>query len=82
MILEAIFDLLFMVLDFVMGLLPFFDIPVDYTALTDFIGIVKSVSYFLPMDTIGTLFGITIAVMSFRIIVSVVKTIWELIPLL
>lgn len=82
MILEAIFDLIFWVLDFLMGFLPFFDISIDYTAFADFIGIIKSISYLFPMDTIGTLFSITVFVMTFRIIVSIVKSLWELLPLL
>lgn len=82
MILEGIFDYMFGVLAFIMSWFPFFDITVDLDSINVFFDIIRSISYLLPMGTIFTLFNITMAVMGFRIMVSVVKTIWAVIPLL
>lgn len=38
--------------------------------------------YILPIDGIVTMVGIIVAIMTFRIIISLIKTLWELIPIL
>lgn len=82
MITEAILDVFLGVLDFVCGFIPFFDISIDTTSFDLFFDIIKSVAFFLPMGTVYTIFNIIIAIMTFRIVVSIIKTIWQLIPIL
>ena len=82
MVTEGIFNFLFGALEMMMTFFPFFNIEIDFDTIQVFFDIVKSISYLLPMDTIVDLIQITIAVMGFRIVISSIKTIWNLIPLL
>lgn len=38
--------------------------------------------YVLPIKTVIAIFGLFLATMAFRIIVSLIKTLWDLLPLL
>lgn len=38
--------------------------------------------WFLPMDTVITIVSISLSIMVFRIAVSLIKTIWQLLPIL
>ena len=44
-------------------------------------GAIDFISWVLPMDTILFCFTITIATMAWRLIVSILRTIWSIIPL-
>lgn len=82
MISEFIINIVFGILSGFLELLP--DIQLDligsplYGAFLDF---VEMACYLFPMNTFFTIFGIVVALTIFRIIVSLVKTIWELLPL-
>ena len=44
-------------------------------------GYIRAGLYFLPVGTVARILGISVALFGFRIIVAVVKTVWELLPL-
>lgn len=50
-----------------------------YTTVNDFFAFIF---YILPVDGLFTILGIIIAITGFRIFISVIKTIWDLLPLL
>ena len=81
MIIEGIFDFIFGLANVLFEFLP--DIEIGFgTGFNTFLSIVSSVAYLLPMNTILIMFGIIISLMIFRIVVSVIKTIWQLLPIL
>ena len=82
MITEALLNIFFGALDIVMGFIPIFNFSFDHNALQTFFDIVKSVSYLLPMDTIGSIFSIIVNIVTFRVVVATIKTVWALIPIL
>ena len=82
MITESILSFIFGMVRVVFGLLPDISWSVDSGAASYFIGIVQVVSYMLPVSTVTTIIGITIDLLIFRILVSVFRTIWDLIPIL
>lgn len=43
---------------------------------------VNGVLYFLPMGTVNMILGIIFTTMIFRIVISVLKTIWGILPIL
>lgn len=46
-----------------------------------FLDIVGSIAYLLPLGTINSILSLTIGFFIFRSIVSLIKTIWELLPI-
>lgn len=81
MIIEGIFIIIFGVLDFIIGLLPFSDISFSSAPFQSALDIIKSLAYFLPFETVYDILGLVFCIMMFRIVVSIIKTIWQLLPL-
>lgn len=81
MISEFIFNIIFAIVSGMLSLLPDISWNVDSGALSTFLDYVRVASYLLPMDTIGTIVGLIISIITFRIIISLIKTIWEVLPL-
>ncbi|SHM16801.1 hypothetical protein SAMN02746066_00978 [Anaerosporobacter mobilis DSM 15930] len=81
MIINGLFDFIFGLANVLFEFLPSVEIGFG-TGFNTFLSIVSSVAYLLPMNTILIMFGIIISLMIFRIIVSVIKTIWQLLPIL
>lgn len=84
MIVEALFNLLFVFLNPLIAMIPdveVFSSSMDLTAYAHtFLEYVRMACYFLPMGTVITLFTLIYYFILFRIFVSVVKTIWDLLP--
>ena len=81
MILEFLLNIIFQIVTWLLSGLP--EITVDFSAVDSslFMGCVRCVLYMLPLGTINTIIGIIIAVTGFRIFISIVKTIWDLLPI-
>ena len=45
-------------------------------------GYLSMVCYFLPMDTVTAILAVTIVLFNFRIIVSILKTLWGILPII
>lgn len=59
------------------------NITVDFlSGLTVFTSFLQVIAYILPWSNILPLIILTIAIIGFKIVVSILKTIWEIIPLL
>lgn len=81
MILEGIFNVIFAMFDGVVSILPDFS-GIDLGFLDTALSVISGVCYFLPMGTVGAIFAILVSLMAFRIAVSLIKTLWELLPIL
>ena len=80
MISEFVLNIVFGIVSGLLSLLPDIQWSVDSAALTTFLGYVKVGSYLLPMGTVATITTLIIAIIGFRIVISLIKTIWELLP--
>lgn len=80
MILEGIFNALFGILQGLLYLLPDVSWDVNNTVFDVFFDVLHLACYLLPITTIIQIFSIIISITMFRIAVSVVKTIWSLLP--
>ena len=81
MIIEAIFNAIFKAIDVMLSFLPDISWEVDGTVFDVFFDVLEMVCYLLPMNTIITIFGIVVGVTVFKAIVSLIKTIWDLLPI-
>lgn len=74
--LECVFDCV----NFVLDLLPEISWSVDSTGFSYFLGILQTVGYFMPMGTVCSIFFVSFCITIFKILISAVSTIWDLLP--
>lgn len=74
---KAIID----IIRFILGLLPDWDIPVVEVPRS-VVEIVNFLYYILPMDTISVLFGISVLITSFRIVLSIIYRVSQFIEVI
>lgn len=60
--------------------LPAININANAVISSSFYTYIRAGLYFLPIGTVTTIFGIQIALWTFRIIVAVVRAVWDLLP--
>ena len=60
--------------------LPAINIDANAVISSTFYTYIRAGLYFLPIGTVSTIFGIQVALWTFRIIVSVVRAVWDLLP--
>ena len=60
--------------------LPAINIDANAVISSPFYSYIRAGLYFLPIGTVTTIFGIQIALWTFRIIVAVVRAVWDLLP--
>lgn len=80
MITQALFSIIFGVLTFVMDMIPFFNFSIDMAAMETFADVIKTVSYLLPLRTMLVIFTLIIAINAFKVVVAILKTIWQILP--
>ena len=82
MIVEGICNVIFGLLSGFFSLLPDIHWNIQADFFTKFLEVPRMVCYLLPMGTVATIFALVVAFTVFRIVVALVKTIWNLIPFL
>ena len=80
MITESILDVVFGIAEWLLEPLPEIAVPTVMARDSTFFGMVRCALYLLPLDTVGTIVGLLLAISTFRFIVSLLKTIWDFIP--
>ena len=80
MIFNALYAILFKILEWLLPLLPDVTWSVDSGAISYFIGILESLFYLLPMGTVGAILGIIISLTTFRILIALLRTVMDIIP--
>lgn len=81
MIIDALLDIFF---DFAMDTLkyiPFMDIEMDLSVLNGFLDVISLCLYFFPWQKLVPIVGIIMLLQLWRIVISIIKVIWELLPL-
>lgn len=81
MISEFFIDIIFNFVSGMLSLLPDVTWGVDSAAFSYFLDIVDVACYLLPMGTVSAILGVIVSLATFRFIISVIKTIWALLPL-
>ena len=81
MISEFLLNIVFQIVNGLLSLLPSISVPATMARDSTFFGIVRCVLYLLPLDTVGVIVGLLVAISGFRIVISIIKTIWDLLPI-
>ena len=80
MITEFFLDIVFNISYGALSLLPDITWSLDSTALTYFIDIIRVVGYMLPGSTVIAILTLVFAFTMLRIVIAVIKTVWDLLP--
>ena len=81
LIAEFLLNIVFSLVQWLLGFLPDISFNVESSAFDYFIGIIQVAAYMLPMNTIFAIIGIIVALTLFRIVIAIIKTVWDLLPL-
>lgn len=81
MILEGIFSILFGALSCAFAVFPDISVEVSSAVFTVFSQIMGFLAYFVPMPTIAAIFSVILSIQIFKILISFLKTIWQILPL-
>lgn len=81
MISEFLLNVIFDWVSGMFSLLPDITWSVETSAFEYFISILRVAGYMLPMDTVATIAGLLVALTTFRIIIAIIRTIWDVLPL-
>jgi hypothetical protein len=82
MIISGIIYVLFSIVRGLLTLVPDYSWNADSVTLTNFYEAIRLVFYFFPVDVVISIVTIIVAVNTVRIFISLIKTIWQLIPFL
>ena len=80
MIIAGLLYVLFSLVKGILTLIPDYAWNVDSVALTNFYEAIRMVFYIVPQDVVISIIGITIVLTNIKIGVSVIKTIWQILP--
>ena len=81
MISEFMLNILFNLVSGMLSILPDISWNVDLSVLQPFFDIISVACYLLPMPTVVAIVTLVLALTMFRIIISIVKTVWDLLPI-
>lgn len=82
MIIEVLFNIFFGAIEVLLNLLPDIDWDFSLTISDTFVNAIHTVGYILPMSYILPLLSVIVTILVFKIVVSIVKTIMDIIPFL
>ena len=63
-----------------LALLPAIQIDVDAVTSSSAWSWILAACYFIPVPTVSAIAGIVLALWTFRVVVALVRTIWDLLP--
>lgn len=81
MLTETLLDAFFSFVDGLLSHLPAINITVPANVITSAAQFFRVAAYIIPFSTVAQILGLIIALQVFRIAVSLIKTIWALLPI-
>lgn len=76
----VLFVVLFFVVISIIVCLPTISINVDAVVASNVFAYIRAALYFIPVGTVTTILGIMLSLWLFRMLVALVKTIWDMLP--
>lgn len=81
MISEFFLNIVFNIVQYFFGIMPAISWDVNTSAFSYFLNIIRVVSYMFPWYTVSAIFSLVVAFTLFRIVISFLKSIWDILPL-
>lgn len=82
MVTEAILTISFTILTGLFSMLPEISWTINGGVFSHFLNIVRLAAYMLPTGTISAIVSIIVSITIFKIVITIIKTVWELLPIL
>ena len=80
MITDKMLEIVFNFLNSFLDMLPVMDVDVDFSVLNAFLDILGVCLYFFPWQKVAPILAIIILLQVWRILISIIKVIWQLLP--
>ena len=80
MIIEGLFNLLFLPIEILLAPLTVINFFVDSSIFAPILSFLNMATYLIPLKALMPIVLFSVSLMVFRIVVSIIKTIWDLIP--
>lgn len=80
MIIDGIIGALLGVIYNIIDLIPDINYSINLTFIDTVLTIIRSVGYFLPMPTVITIASMSISITLFKVVISFLKTFWDILP--
>ena len=80
MLLEGIFSVMFSLVEHVFSFFPDISWDVNSGAVSYFLDTLRVVFYFFPMRDVARIIGLTLSLFAIRIAISLIQSIWRLLP--
>lgn len=81
MIVESIFNLLFLPIEILLAPLTVINFVVDSSIFAPILSFLNMATYLIPIKSLMPIIIFSASLMGFRIIISLIKTIWQLLPI-
>jgi len=81
MIVESLLSVVFGLINFILLPLQIVDFALDLVALEPVIQFINMALYLIPFRELMPIFIFFMSMMTFRVVVSLIKTIWDLLPI-
>lgn len=82
MIIDAILGLISIIAGVLLMPLEVFNVAIDIASSIPVVAkFLMFVAYVIPWSNLVPIFAIVVAIMSFRVIIALIKTIWDLLPI-
>lgn len=82
MLTDKLLDIVFNFLEKMLEKLPVMDISIDFSVVKGFLSIVGTILYFFPWQKVAPILAIIFLLQMWRILISIIKTIWSVLPFL
>jgi len=81
LIVESILNILFKFLEWIFALLPDWNWSVEASFFSAALDFIRLAGYLLPMGTITAIFIIVNVLIAWQVLVAILRTIWDVLPL-
>lgn len=81
MIIDNLLGILFSFLEALLDKLPIMNMDVDLSVLNGFLDVLGFALYFFPWQKVLPILGLIMILQVWRIVVSIIRTVWEVLPL-
>lgn len=81
MVTDKLLDIAFNFLMSVLDALPVMDVEIDFSVLNSFLDVIGFSLYFFPWQKVAPILGLIVLLQVWRIVISIIRVIWEVLPL-
>ena len=82
MVTDVLINGLLLIVKGMLSIIPQFSWSIDHTGFGTFLDVVSSVCYLLPFRNLSLIIGLAVSFTIVRAVISLIKTIWDLFPIL